>query len=241
MRFGERTRSGTRTATWVQRPTAGVGYGVATGGTAISPDPVIDGVTYRVLQFTSTGTLTVTKAGLFDVLCIGGGGSGSGSHIFGAGGAGGFQTNTLFIDATLTVTVGGGGGVASSTCGGTSRIGNLFSVSGGGSCDTCADTGLCGASTSGSRTSGGAATRNNIPGQGTGGTTQRGGCGAGAASTSDTGGVGKEVNTFIGGSSLVLANGASIGAGAGGTNTGNGGGNGSNAGGSGIVYVRFKV
>ena len=31
-------------------------YGVATGGTAISPDPVIGGVTYRVLTFLSSAT-----------------------------------------------------------------------------------------------------------------------------------------------------------------------------------------
>ena len=43
------------------------GYGTATGGTAISPDPTIDGIVYRVLQFTGDGTLTVTKSGLFDV------------------------------------------------------------------------------------------------------------------------------------------------------------------------------
>jgi hypothetical protein len=213
------------------------GYGTATGGTSSSI--TADGIAYTLLTFTASGTLTVTKSGLFDVLCIGGGGGGVNNTLFGAGGAGGFQTATFFVDTTLTVTVGAGGATAGSTVGGTSRFGDFLSCGGGGSCDTAADTGLCGASTSGSRA--GSPTRNNTVGQGTGGTTSKGGCGAGAISTSGTGGVGKETNTFTGGSSLILANGGNDGGGSGAANTGNGGGNGNVTGGSGIVFVRFKV
>jgi hypothetical protein len=40
------------------------GYGTATGGTTLGSPPA----GYTVLEFTSSGTLTVTKAGLFDVM-----------------------------------------------------------------------------------------------------------------------------------------------------------------------------
>jgi hypothetical protein len=221
-------------------PSGGIGYGVATGGTSSSI--TVSGVNYTLLTFSSgSSTMTVTKAGLFDVLCIGGGG-GSISGFSTGGGGGGFQTATFYVDANQTIVVGAGGAASSSVVGGTSQFGTFLSCGGGGSCDTGADTSLCGASNGGVRTSG-PASRNFTVGQGTGGVTGRGGSGAGATQSGDTGGVGKEVNTFISGSSLVLANGGSAGtAAAGAANTGNGGGgSGSNAGGSGVVYVRFKV
>ena len=51
----------------------GATYGTATGG-ASSSTITVSGVQYTMLTFTSTATLTVTKAGLFDVLLVGGGG-----------------------------------------------------------------------------------------------------------------------------------------------------------------------
>ena len=54
----------------------GVGYGTATGGTSSSI--TVGGKNYTLLTFTSSGTLTVTKAGLFDVLVVAGGGGGGG-------------------------------------------------------------------------------------------------------------------------------------------------------------------
>ena len=51
---------------------ATTGYGVATGGTSSSI--TIGGQNYTLLTFTSDATLTVTSAGLFDVLLVGGGG-----------------------------------------------------------------------------------------------------------------------------------------------------------------------
>ena len=45
----------------------GANYGAATGGTALASPPT----GYSGLQFTSDGTLTVTKAGLFDVFLFG--------------------------------------------------------------------------------------------------------------------------------------------------------------------------
>jgi len=145
MRFGERTRSGTRTATWVQRPTAGVGYGVATGGigSAQSTGTLADGFTYNYLTFTSTGTLTVTKAGFFDCLLFGGGGSGGGGksadgNTGGGGGGGGILQTTVYLSADTTVTIGAGGvhGAVRSTNGANSRVGttvgSLVIMGGGG-------------------------------------------------------------------------------------------------------------
>jgi len=98
-------------------------YGVATGGTSSS---ITDsGQNYTLLAFTTDGTLTVSTAGLFDVLIVGGGSGGggsSGNHGFsgGAGGGGVFRT-TVYLDATsYAVTVGAGG--AGNTIGGSSSI-----------------------------------------------------------------------------------------------------------------------
>jgi hypothetical protein len=97
------------------RGPAGIGYGTATGGSSSSI--TVGGESYTLLTFTSSGTLTVTDAGLFDVLVIGGGGGGG----YGAGGAGGYVTTTVYFDANQTVTIGGGGAAGSrgtySVCG----------------------------------------------------------------------------------------------------------------------------
>ena len=86
-------------------------YGAATGGSSSSI--TVGGEAYTLLTFTSSGTLTVTKAGLFDVLIAaggGGGGGGNGTDFHGGGGgAGGVQTSTVYLSANATVTIGGGG------------------------------------------------------------------------------------------------------------------------------------
>ena len=106
-------------------------YGVATGGTAISPDPVIGGVTYRVLEFTGDATLTVTQAGLFDVMLVGGGGAGGGhgglggaSSHKGGGGAGQVSFTTVYLSGDTSITVGGGAALYA-TNGSTSRVGTF--------------------------------------------------------------------------------------------------------------------
>jgi len=97
---------------WGQ-PAVGVGYGVATGGT--SSTITVGTQQYTLLSFTALGTLTVTKAGLFDLLIIGGGSSGvSGWYGNGrpgapGGGAGGAFDSTVYFDANQTVTIGAGG------------------------------------------------------------------------------------------------------------------------------------
>lgn len=107
------------------------GYGAATGGT--SSTITVNSESYTLLEFTSTGTLTVTKAGLFDVLVVGGGGgAGAGGTLScGGGGAGGYREYTgVYLDANQTVTIGGGGAV-NSTRGGHSRCGQPFAAGGG--------------------------------------------------------------------------------------------------------------
>ena len=107
------------------------GYGAATGGT--SSTITVNSESYTLLEFTSTGTLTVTKAGLFDVLVVGGGGGGGtdGSFIAGAGGAGGYREYTgVYLDANQTVTIGAGAAV-NSYRGGHSRCGQTFAAGGG--------------------------------------------------------------------------------------------------------------
>lgn len=89
----------------------GTGYGAATGGSSSSI--TVGGVNYTLLTFTSTGTLTVTKAGFFDYLLIGGG---SGTSYFagtirpsGGGGSGAVSVGSVYLSANQTVTIGAGG------------------------------------------------------------------------------------------------------------------------------------
>ena len=112
--YGGGTLVALSASTFTFFPAGGIGYGTATGGTAISPDPTIDGIVYRVLQFTGDGTLTVTKAGLFDVMLVAGGGSGGSRSSVdtvnaGGGGAGGLITSTVFLSANASIVIGGGG------------------------------------------------------------------------------------------------------------------------------------
>jgi hypothetical protein len=74
------------------------GYGTATGGTGVTA-VTISGVDYEYTSFTSSGTLTVTKSGLFDVLMVGGGGAGSAANNGGGsgGGAGGVASGTVYL------------------------------------------------------------------------------------------------------------------------------------------------
>ena len=115
----------------------GTTYGVATGGTTLGSPPA----GYTVLEFTSLGTLTVTKAGLFDVLLFGGGGSGGAlpatTRAAGGGGAGGVLQSTVYLAANTTITIGAGGAGSSTvyTSGSGSSLGNTnrsLNVAGGG-------------------------------------------------------------------------------------------------------------
>lgn len=103
------------------------------------------GTAYSWIEFTSSGTLTVTRAGFADVLIVGGGGGG-GTGRGGGGGGGGhlYATDVYLPTGTLTVTVGAGGagGVGGANFkpdggknGRASRLGNYYSPGGGGGSD----------------------------------------------------------------------------------------------------------
>ena len=88
-------------------------YGRATGGIGSPTAVTISGVNYEYLTFNATGTLTVTTAGWFDFLAIGGG---SGSNIRndsaranGGGGAGAVVCGSIYLSANQTITIGAGG------------------------------------------------------------------------------------------------------------------------------------
>jgi len=118
---------------WVDVST---GYGVATGGasTAIT----VNGESYTLLTFTTDGTLTVTKAGLFDCIILAGGASGGNAGAnrnAGGGGAGGLIEQTIYLPvSTPAVVVGVGGAISSRNVinGGKSAIGTYLSAAGGG-------------------------------------------------------------------------------------------------------------
>jgi hypothetical protein len=72
------------------------------------------GVSYKYVSFTSSGTLTVTRAGFCDVLVVGGGGGGgiSGTNNLGGGGGGGggcIAQSVYLPFGSHSVTVGSGG------------------------------------------------------------------------------------------------------------------------------------
>ena len=80
-------------------------YGAATGGD-VSSSITVGGINYTLLTFNNTGTLTVTKAGLFDLFLVGGGGAGkSGVTFGGGGGAGQVLETTAYFSANQTITI----------------------------------------------------------------------------------------------------------------------------------------
>lgn len=234
---------------WVD---ASTGYGSATGGTALATPPT----GYAGLAFTADGTLTVTKAGLFDVLMFGGGGGGGG-HLSttnrggGGGGAGAKIQTTIYLAATtysLVVGAGGAGGSngTSGFQGLSSKLGSALVILGGGlgRGDVVRSQESISFGTGGggfgetAKVAGGTTLLDTNYGYngGTGGNSDGGGGGGGGTSavganavtsTGGAGGAGFQVNTFIGGSSLFK------GAGGGGAGLTGGGAGGSSIGGAG--------
>lgn len=238
-------------------------YGTATGGSSSSI--TVSSVNYTLLTFTTDGTLTVTKAGLFDYLVIGAGAGSSnlGGNGAGGGGAGQLVEGTIYFSANQTVTIGAGGAV-NSTPSGTTRCGTVFALGGsgvrGGGIAGSAGASGAGGEGFGSVIAGGTAQINTVtgyaggsgsnnstngyPGGGGGGMGAVGGnASIGVAGTAGTG-VSNSFNSVattycrggFGGSYNGTANAAA--------NLGNGGGNSignAGAGGSGLVLVRFKV
>ena len=96
-------------------------YGVATlsGTGATSTTITADSASWTLLTAINDGTLSVTKAGLFDVCLVGGGGAGGRSQsnygTSGGGGGGGVVRQTVYLAAgDYTVDVGAGGTSGSS-------------------------------------------------------------------------------------------------------------------------------
>ena len=175
-------------------------YGTATGGTALTPWS-ISTKNYNGSQFTADATLTVTKAGLFDVLMFAGaGGGGNGASFYpsggGGGAAGGKVVATVYLAATtysIVVGAGGAGGTNNNEFGSpglATGITNVLAAVGGGG-------GL-----------------GNEAGAGRISTTfSRGGCGGGGASGSVTGGSAVLSQGFAGGTATTNGNIAGAGGG----------------------------
>lgn len=240
-------------------------YGVATGGTSSSI--TVNSINYTLLTFTSDATLTVSTAGWFDFIMVGGGGAGgpgnntsvwSYGNLAGCGGGGGeviFASRHL-TTGTYSVVIGTGGSSAysgSATFIAKTGIGATGGTGGGGAFGYPyfpVRSGGCGA---GSMISGSSGI--GYPGIATVSATQgSGGGGAGGAASGATGGAGFDISIWVGGGANLKGAGGTGGAGgaggsAGAANSGNGGngagyGSGSSAGGSGgsgIAYVRFRV
>jgi hypothetical protein len=247
-------------------PYGGIGYGVATGTPSVSATYSDGGSSWKRIDFTSTNTLVVSTAGLFDLLLVGGGGGGGGAggNPEGGGGAGAgiLLTQTMYLPAaTYTLTVGAGGAFGNpGATGGWSGVSTIqVQVAGGAGGPGPWGEGIFGANSSGASYRGGygaysGRASQQLYGFSSGGSdgsgNNGGGAGMGGAGGTRTAGAGV-TSTFTGTSVTYAAGGTgggstgTLGA-AGGANTGTGGsgsigyGNGNN-GGSGFISVRWKV
>lgn len=203
-----------------------VGYGVATGGTSSSI--TVSGVDYTLLTFTSTGTLTVATAGLFDFCAVGGGGGsvyiGSG-YTGGGGGAGQVSMGQIYLDTNQTITIGAGSAAfqwdnfsqgGNTTIGTPSPfnpagIGNISGTSNGGGGSVYIGGGAGGANArpiftiSASTLIGFKGGNSTLNTNGGGGGGQSGAGGNGATTAGGTGGTGFDRSAFIGGSASLIA------------------------------------
>lgn len=223
-------------------------YGTATGLTGALATPPAG---YSGLYATSDGTLTVTKAGLFDVLMFAGGSSGgyqtntTGVGASGGGGAGGKVAATVYLDATTyAITVGAGGTASSSLLGNglKTSLGSVLVAAGGGVGYGDQDTeryqasqGGCGGGGGRVYITGGKGIQGFAGGNGTYPTDSNSGGGGGVAAvgangsgtTAGAGGAGFDIATFTGNASTFKGGGggggASVTAGAGGSSVGGAG------------------
>lgn len=109
---------------------------VASSTASSTSSVTISGESYTVYRFTGTGSITFDRAGLVDVLLIGGGGTcgGTDGYYNGAGGAGGWIEKTSFYvpAAAVPVRIGAGqpGDLLQSNTLGTSEFNGLTAVGG---------------------------------------------------------------------------------------------------------------
>lgn len=99
----------TDTDTWYFVQGGGFPKAVVSSSTAASVTAVtLGGLPAKVYRFTGTGSITLSKAGLVDVICQGPGGSGS----YGCGGAGGFvQRSGVYVPSGVNSVYIGAGNV----------------------------------------------------------------------------------------------------------------------------------
>ena len=232
---------------WVN--VGGATYAAISGG-ASTASATVDGTAFTIHTFTATGTLTVTTAGLVDVLFVAGGGGGSGARTNATacgGGGGGVMQTTVYLTANQTITIGAGGsaGTTATTAGGIgspSSFGTAnrsLGVIGGGGGGGFDQPGLPAASAGGDYNTrfrvnasnglygkdGGSVVDQFSGAGGGGGATAVGANGSGT--TGGAGGAGYDVSAFIGGSALFKSGGGGGGGatgGAGGSSVGGAGG-----------------
>jgi len=221
-------------------------WGTATGGIGAPTSVTISGVNYQYLTFNSTGTLTVTRAGFFSYLAIGGG---TGNAYFndpsvggGGGGAGQVVFGSVYLSSNQTITIGAGSAgiqtttkfnqASPTTIAATSpfqqnALGGLYAIDlakqssayvGGGAGGNQNGVSFAVTESLALGYRGGAATAN---GGGGGGGGQSGRGGDGGATSGGVGGTGVDISSFIGGSASYRATGG----GGGGSASGGAGGN----------------
>jgi hypothetical protein len=232
------------------------GYGTATGGTQSS---ITDGgINYTLLSFTTSATLTVTKAGLFDVFIQSASGAGGSTtttlHSTGGGGGASVTNVTLFLDANQTITLGAGGiavSGANGTDGGKTTFGSLLygipGAGGAGRSQVVVNGGCGGGASNGLYLTGGIGWVGGNGGNSTQDASNGGaGGGAGGNATTTTPGVG--ITSTFTGTSVTYGTGGGVSGGTAGDTNGSGGAGRNNsssglggAGSSAKVFVRFKV
>jgi hypothetical protein len=221
-------------------------YGRATGGIGSPTAVTIGSTNYEYLTFNATGTLTVTTAGWFDYLAVGGGGGSNKVAInqsSGGGGAGQVVIGSVYLSANQTITIGAGGSFFDFASPGFTQGGNtsvaatspftqtalgnmsntLFSSTGNAPSGGYVGGGVGSASFGNSAAITESTALGFRGGNSGGGTTAAGGGGgqsaggaAGSSTTGGAGGAGIDVSVFIGGSELRKA----MGGGGGGSVTG---------------------
>jgi len=220
------------------------GYGTATGGIGAPTAVTISSVNYQYLTFTSSGTFSVTKSGLFDVFILAGGASGGRRSTIntgtGGGGSGRMAWQTLYLDIDQTVVVGAGGvvqtgGNSNGNHGTYSQCGNgaVGGGNGGGGSGTSENT-------AGAGSGGGSGITTYVPvganaGGGGGGAFAGGGGGGvvgvggnNSGNNGGAGGTGYDISTVIGGGAVYVGGG-----GGGSSSAATGGAGGSGVGGNG--------
>lgn len=260
--YGSATIIRTASDAWTVVPFAGGAAALTDGaisGTTGSPTSATytsGGINYKTYKFTGSGSITLSKAGLIDVLVVGSGGGG-GSNNGGGGGGGSVITQTIYATAathTITIGAGGSGNSTPLACmGNPSAIGlstntylSAAIAGGGGGSDATGNVkdgangssggGGCGGTYAGT---GGSPLLSGIGfAGGTKATGGNGGCGGGGAGAVGIGGINNDGGAGGAGTSNTFATGSSItyGGGGGGKGTtwgaGGAGGGGSNSAGT---------